>query len=260
MPEPIIFYDIPSQGTAVKAWSPNTWKTRYALNIKGIPYKTVWVEYPDIESVMRKIGALPTETNANGTPHYTLPAIYDPNTKTALAESALIARYLDKTYPDTPRLIPEGTAALHAAFTQAFRAVLTKDLMPITIPATADHLPPRSEAYFRATREVFFGGPLQELAPPGPKREKHWAEVKKAFGTYAQWLHADGVDKPFILGDKIGYADVTIASFAVWIRIVLGEDSKEWTDLKTWDGGRWATYMDTFKQYEDVDAGEAAVL
>ena len=23
---------------------------RYCLNIKGIPYKTVWVEYPDIEA------------------------------------------------------------------------------------------------------------------------------------------------------------------------------------------------------------------
>ncbi|OJT08102.1 hypothetical protein TRAPUB_1037 [Trametes pubescens] len=259
MPEPIVLYDIPSQGTAVKSWSPNTWKIRYALNIKGIPHKTVWVEYPDIEALMRKIGALPTGTNPDGSPQYTIPTIYDPNTKTVLADSALIVRYLDKTYPDTPRLIPAGTDALHAAFTQAFRSVLVEDLFPITVPATADHLPPRSEAYFRATREVLFGVPLQELSPPGPKREKHWAGLQKAFGTYAQWLQADGVDKPFFLGDKIGYADISIASYTVWIRVVLGEDSKEWMDFKTWDGGRWATYMDAFKQYEYVDVGEAAV-
>ena len=29
---------------------------RYCLNIKGIPYKTVWVEYPDIEGVLKKLG------------------------------------------------------------------------------------------------------------------------------------------------------------------------------------------------------------
>ena len=69
MSKPIVFYDIPGNAHSHKAWSPNTQKTRcallsrlrdvkvisersdlfsYSLNYKGIPYKTVWVEYPDI--------------------------------------------------------------------------------------------------------------------------------------------------------------------------------------------------------------------
>lgn len=64
MTQPVVFYDIPGNAHPQKAWSPNTQNTRYAsrreqeglltdtlryiLNYKGIPYKTVWVEYPDI--------------------------------------------------------------------------------------------------------------------------------------------------------------------------------------------------------------------
>ncbi|EIW58149.1 uncharacterized protein TRAVEDRAFT_124779 [Trametes versicolor FP-101664 SS1] len=260
MPAPIIFYDIPSKDLVPKAWSPNTWKTRYTLNVKGIPYKTIWVEYPDIEAAMHKIGALPTSRRPDGTPLYTLPAIYDPNTETVLSESAAIARHLDKTYPDTPRLIPAGTDALHAAFHYAIHSVVDPDRRPLFVPAVPEHLLPRSQAYFHTTREVLFGGSLRDVAPPGPKREKHWVGLRKAFGTVAQWFQADGIDKPFLLGDNIGFADITLASFLVSTRIVFGENSEEWKNIMTWDNGRWARYMDAFSKYEEVDEGEEVVL
>ena len=69
---------------------------RYVLNIKRIPYKTVWVEYPDIKPLCLKIGASPAESLPDGSPLYTLPVIYDPNTQTPVSDSAAIARYLDK--------------------------------------------------------------------------------------------------------------------------------------------------------------------
>ncbi|KZP02399.1 hypothetical protein FIBSPDRAFT_808778, partial [Athelia psychrophila] len=65
----ITLYDIPSRNSS-KAWSPNLWKARLALNIKGLPYRTVWVEYPDIEQLCKKIGA--AKTNSAAAP-YTLP-------------------------------------------------------------------------------------------------------------------------------------------------------------------------------------------
>ncbi|TBU52346.1 hypothetical protein BD310DRAFT_998700 [Dichomitus squalens] len=61
-------------------WPPNTWKNRFSLDIKGIPYKTVWVESPDIEPLCKKIGATAAEERRDGTPLYTLPFIHDPNT------------------------------------------------------------------------------------------------------------------------------------------------------------------------------------
>ncbi|CDO76082.1 hypothetical protein BN946_scf184649.g8 [Trametes cinnabarina] len=260
MPEPILFYDIPCNN-AQKTWSPNTWKTRYCLNIKGLPYKTIWVEFPDIEAVSRKIGATATEKEPDGSPYYTLPTIYDPNTRTTISDSAAIARYLDRTYPDTPRLIPYETDALHAAFNHAFRGIILMDLARIMIPATAHCLSPRSKAYFRATREPIFGTKLEDVAPPGPKRDESWDRVKKALHTLTQWLEADGTtDRLFVLGDKIGFADATVAGFLVWIRVILGADSKEWTDVKTADGGRWDRFMEAFGKYEAVDAGEDVVL
>ncbi|KAI0322567.1 hypothetical protein OF83DRAFT_1080149 [Amylostereum chailletii] len=60
MSSPITLYDIPGNAWPKKAWSPNCWKVRYFLNMKDIPHKTIWVEYPDIEPEMKKIGAKPT--------------------------------------------------------------------------------------------------------------------------------------------------------------------------------------------------------
>lgn len=209
---------------------------------------------------MRKIGAPPTERRADGSPKYTLPALYDPNTRTAVAESAAIARYLDRAYPDTHRVIPAEADALHAAFDAAFLALSLAHLVPLIVPEVPAHLRPRSEAYFRATREVELGAPLQDVAPPGPKREGHWAGLRGVFGTFAQWLRADGTEKPFFLGESIGYADVVLASFVLCFRILHGEDSEEWAEIKSWDEGRWVRLVDAFKQFEAVDDGEDAVL
>jgi len=41
----IIFYDIASD-KPLRTFAPNPWKTRLALNFKGIPYRTEWVRIP----------------------------------------------------------------------------------------------------------------------------------------------------------------------------------------------------------------------
>lgn len=235
-----------------------TFICRYSLNIKGLPYTTVWTEYPDIAGLCQKIGAAPTSKGPDGSPKYTLPVIFDPNTRTAVSESAAIARYLDKTYPDTPALIPPETDALHAAFLHTF-AALAKNLLPVMVRATSVQLNPRSEEYFRTTREAMFGAKMEEVAPVGSeKRAEYWTGVEKVLHLFAEWLEADGKQKSFFLGEKVAFADIAIASFLVWVRVVLGKESKEWTDVLTWDGGRWARLIDTLKTYEAVDAGADA--
>ena len=39
---------------------------RYALNYKKLPYKTVWLQVQEIESVAKKLGAKPTKVKPNG--------------------------------------------------------------------------------------------------------------------------------------------------------------------------------------------------
>lgn len=98
------------------AWAPKSWRIRYrspAANsnqdpylytqlhkvyYKGIPYKTEWLEYPDIEGKLKELGISLTSIKQDGQPFYPLPAIFDPNTSTGIADSYSIARYLDKTY------------------------------------------------------------------------------------------------------------------------------------------------------------------
>ncbi|KAL6297916.1 hypothetical protein BKA93DRAFT_831138 [Sparassis latifolia] len=247
----ITLYDIPSRDIKDNAWSPNTWKTRFSLNYKGLPCKTVWVEYPDIARVCQEIGAEPTSTSEYDTPKYTLPVIYDPSTKTVLAESAKIARYLDKTYPDTPVLIPRGSSALHAAFQDAFAQMVSQPALPLMLPATNNILNPSSEAFYRRTRESWFGK-LEDWSPPGPIREKHWEELRAALARVAGWMALDDEDKPFFMGDTICYADITIASILVWMKRVLGPESQEWARVKTWDGGKWGSFMQAFDKYEMV--------
>ncbi|KZP23392.1 hypothetical protein FIBSPDRAFT_919171 [Athelia psychrophila] len=93
----IIFYDIPSK-LAVKSGRPTLEsRLRLALNIKGLPYQTVWVEFPNIDRVCKDIGAKPTD-------------------------SLEIARYLDNQYPETIAMFPKGSQALQAAFKEAMSA------------------------------------------------------------------------------------------------------------------------------------------
>ena len=186
---------------------------RYCLNIKGLPYKTVWVEFPDIAPLCKKLGAPGSETRRDGSQSYTVPFIYDPSTQTYVAGSDAIARYLDRTYPDTARVVPKDTEALHAAFQHSFSGLLLgRDMLSIMIPAVHDALNPASQAYFRKTREKRFGK-LEELAPAGSeKRAKHWQGVKNAFHTIGTWMNVDGEELLFLGGNKVCQADLGVAA------------------------------------------------
>ena len=49
----IILYDLASvTGTC---FSPAVWRVRLLLNYKRIPYRTVWVEFPDIQRVLQEL-------------------------------------------------------------------------------------------------------------------------------------------------------------------------------------------------------------
>lgn len=222
---------------------------RYSLNIKGIPYRTVWVEFPDIEPLCKKIGAPASMKRRDGTPLYTLPVIFDPNTGATVAESGAIALYLDKAYPGTVALVPRGTEALHAAFQQAAWTVLgTTDMAAITVPRAMEVVRERSAAFYRETREKWWGK-IEEMAPPGSaKRKRHWEAVGDAYHKIAGWLDAgagEGEQRLFFLGEgreKVCFADLFVAGFLKWV--LYGEDSEEWQDVLRWDGGRWGRFVD----------------
>jgi len=247
MADIITLYDIPNTNPS-KAWSPNLWKARFALNIKGLPYRTVWVEYPDIEPLCKKIGAAKTNSLSAA---YTLPVIHDPAHNAVVSDSIEIARYLDKTYPDTIPLFPRGSQALQAAFQSAHESTVAQAMYLIMLPLSCAQLNPASEAYFRRTREAIFGMKMEEFSPLGPTRDLHWKTLSAGHQVMAGWL-AKNEQGPFVMGDQISYADATIAAYLIWMRTVFGSESAEWKDVLTWQDGKWAAYLEEFKRFEQV--------
>ncbi|KAK0203263.1 hypothetical protein DFS33DRAFT_976958 [Desarmillaria ectypa] len=245
----IIFYDIPSK-LPINACSPNTWKARYALNFKGIPYRTEWIEFPDIEALYKRLGVSASATKPDGvTPYYSLPLIHDLSTDAIISESAAIAEYLDATYPDTPRLFPPGTRALHAAFTVAFEAQLLKAITPLLVPAANAVLNPRSQAFFRRTREEAFGVTLEDMDLREERRDRQWALFKHDLGKVDKWITNGDA---FVTGNVPTFADITVCGWMLSFRIVFGEDSPEWKDLSVWHDGRWGRLVKSFEKYEVV--------
>ncbi|KAJ7644284.1 glutathione S-transferase [Roridomyces roridus] len=244
---PLLLYDIPSKASGT-AWSPNTWKIRYALNFKGLPFKTVWTEYPDIEGLAITIGAKPTDVRG-GSPYYSLPVIQDPNTGAVISDSALIAEYLDEAYPETPKLIPAGTRALQTSFRVAYKH-LTEASAQFIIPSIPDILYPRSREYYVRTREIRFGKKLSEVMPVGDAHDAAWAQLKAGFTKVSGWMNDD---EPFVMGNVVTFADFVLAGELQWFMKGFGETSPKWQDILTWDGGRWAKLLDSLKGYEGLD-------
>lgn len=237
----------------------NLYSFRFALNYKGLKYRTEWVEYPDIEPLCKKIGAPPTWTPKNGPPLYTLPVIYDPSTDTVVVDSVRIADYLDKTYPDTPRLFPPGTRALQAAFQVACFTVFgpRQELWKLVALAACLNLNERSQEFFRRTREADEGMKLEEIAPLGSElREENWRAFEEDLGIIAKWYDKARVDGegPFITGgDKPVHADMVMGGFFLWLRQTLGRDSADWQRVISLDHGRWARFLAVLERYEYVD-------
>ena len=48
---------------------------RFTLDYKGLQYKTVWTEYPDIAATCQSLNIPPTGKWPDGSPMYTLPAL-----------------------------------------------------------------------------------------------------------------------------------------------------------------------------------------
>lgn len=224
---------------------------RYALNLKGLKYKTEWVEYPDIEPVLKKLGALPADKKPDGRDHYTLPVIYDPNTKKVVEDSAKIAKYLDDAYPNTPRLFPVGTDAFQAMFHDFIWSDVGHPLLLNILADTADSLLPRSQEYFRSTREENYGMKLEEL-----RGEKVWKKVEAGLEKLEGYLAKNGEGNDLLLMGAQGgitYSDIQVASILLWARLVWGESSENWKRLAGFHGGKWGRFCAQFAKFEQVD-------
>ncbi|ODM23673.1 hypothetical protein SI65_01262 [Aspergillus cristatus] len=245
--KPILFYDIAS-GPPATCFAPNPWKTRYALNFKGVNYQTEWVELPDVTGVRKRLGAPPNRTHRDGSAFYTLPVIHDLSTGDIVGDSLEIAQYLDKTYPDGPSLFPHGSTVSHDAkglnilvdtlFTQ--HVVLFIHGMPLN-PATAK----ASKATFCERAGV---DDWEKLTVRGEERAKVLNSFKQALGNLAD-LYKKNTEGPFLEGATPSYADLIVGAWLSFAKAT----SKEWEDIQTWHNGIFGKLHQALEKYAEIN-------
>ncbi|EKM51675.1 uncharacterized protein PHACADRAFT_261958 [Phanerochaete carnosa HHB-10118-sp] len=243
--EAIVLYDVSKIHPT--PWNPNTWKTRFALNMKRLKFTTEWVEYPDIESTLKKLGAPPTGKTSDGRDYYTLPTIFDPNTKKVVTDSVVIAKYLDETYPDDVKLIPAGTDAFQEMFHEFIWMNVGIPLMASGFVDALGVMDARSGEYFRVTRERMFGKKFEEFG------EAEWQKVEAGLGALKRYLEANGKgDDLLLMGPQVGitHSDLQFAGMLACGKDVWGENSEQWKRLMGFHGGKWSRYYAQFIKFE----------
>ncbi|KAA1472654.1 hypothetical protein DENSPDRAFT_778705 [Dentipellis sp. KUC8613] len=248
-PPSITLYDIPS--AMPEPWAPNIWRIRFILNYKRLPYRTVWIDFNNVEPTLRSINAPPTSMGRDGRPIYTLPVIADPQRggyPVVLSNANTIAEYLEVNYPARP-IFPEGSRALQVTFVHYLNDVVVKPLLPIMVPLSHMRLPERTQAHFRAGSQAGMPGYLA----PGPQREQAWMAVKEKFDFLAVLLDKnsppDG-DGVVAMGRELSYADFAVCSVLVWVERVAPHDG--WARMRQWGGGRWVRLYDRCRDYMDT--------
>ncbi|KAF8509360.1 hypothetical protein BU17DRAFT_70460 [Hysterangium stoloniferum] len=233
----ITLYDVSCREGKPLGWNDMGMRARLSLNFKGLQYRTVWLEYPDIEPTMKRIGASPGGTKPDGSPKYTIPVIVDPahaapdGTPIPITDSWKIAEYLDEKYPEPGLLFPKGTKALQSLFHDY---AVTKGLYkaaPMLLYSVLGLLSDESHVHWRTYQEAAFGAKLEDLCPVGSQKwEEQSAIVKKV-------LDKNGTDGPFVLGAQVTFADFILVSMLEMISKVIPD---EWEKIiQHLDNGRW---------------------
>lgn len=270
--ETTTFYDIAS-APPLRTFAPNPWKTRFALNFKGIPYQTQWVQMPQIASLREGLGVLANRTLPDGSPFHTLPMIKDATTNRLIGDSFEIALYLDETYPDAPKLFHPRTIGLTAALNAQVDSLFTPftllcDKMPFD-PSVIEEV----IAIF-AKRAGTGGKDIQQEVSDEQREEMlvsfeaKLGELAKAYwhtgGTTDHIWRAGGTEKeqvqrpppgrelpgPFLDGDEPAYPDFIVGA---WLKMMEASmRPEEWQRMRSWQGGLWANLVDALSEWSEI--------
>ncbi|KAB2569268.1 hypothetical protein DBV05_g12058 [Lasiodiplodia theobromae] len=133
-------------------------------------------------------------------------------------DSTPIALFLESTYPAPPLTPPSGhdlaiQSRARAAVGPAFRTSIT--------PRELRILSPRSQEYFRRTREAALGVQrLEELLEPPGKEEEVWRGVEGAMREVGEMMRTSKAEGPFVLGERPCQTDFWIAGALQAARVV----------------------------------------
>lgn len=204
----IIMFDLASKD-GNKCWSLNPWKTRFALNFKGLDYTTEFLEYPDLKT---RISPHLPDLDA-----YTIPTIAYSDGR-YIADSRVIAGVLEKDHPSPP-------LHLESEYLKRLEKVMP-EIMPAVKGNYIPQIPKRllneaSVPYWYRTREAKFGMTLDALEE-AEGGSKGWATAAPLLQQVTAWLKEKS-EGPFFEGETVSYADFVWAGFLIFFRRI-GDD------------------------------------
>jgi glutathione S-transferase len=183
---------------AARPFSPHCWKAVMALAHKGLDFDRNAVCFTEVAEV-------------EGGASKTLPVIRDGSK--VVADSFLIAAYLEETYPDRPSLFGgEGGEAM-ARFVESWtQSTLHPALNVIALKEIHDRLGPEDQAYFKPSREARLGKTFEQVAA---QRE---AEIA-GFPARLTPLRVMLKSQPWIGGSSPLFADYIVFGALQWARV-----------------------------------------
>ena len=209
MAQEIVLYDLPSKDPC-KSWSLNPWKTRLLLNFKGIPYKTIWLEYPEIEPFCKSVG-IPPHNSGNEIADYTLPIVKFLDGR-YIMHSQEIASELEKFYP-------EPSLHIDVVMLEQLQTIIRGSILrygALFIVGTSKNLlREESKGYFDRERGKRYG-PLEQVERETDVEEM-WERVGDGLRQIGTKSRANS-EGPFLEGQRVSAGDFVIVGFMQWFR------------------------------------------
>lgn len=194
---PIQLYEL--VGRDDRRFSPYCWRTRLALEHKGLDYETIPVRFSDKDLI-----AFSGQER--------VPVIRDGDT--VVSDSWVIAEYLEDAYPQAPSIFGGETGRGLARFINVWAdRSLNGTLIKLVIADIFDHVDPEDRDYFIENRSARFG------KPPAQVQTRSEADLK-AFSAAVSTIGAalDGQD--FLSGDSPAYGDYIVFGAFAWARAI----------------------------------------
>lgn len=182
-----------------RPFSPHCWKIAMALAHKGLAFECVptrFLEVPEVEGGASKI----------------VPVIRDGDK--LVADSFAIALYLEETYPQRPSLFGGEGGKAAARFIERWSQLTVHPFLGgAALLDIHDRLDPADRAYFRQSREVRYGKPLEQVVAG---REERLAGFRAALEPLRSMLSY----QPFIGGSGPLFGDYIVFGAFQWVRVI----------------------------------------
>ncbi|MBR1144766.1 glutathione S-transferase family protein [Bradyrhizobium sp. AUGA SZCCT0431] len=184
---------------AARPFSPYCWRTRMALAHKGLSAQTIPWCFTEKDAIA---------------PHGSerVPVLLDGDT--SVVDSWTIANYLEDKYPDRPSLFGgEGGRAMARMLNWWGDVTVIGGLSPMIVADIPLNLKPVDAAYFRKSREVRFGKPLEEVVADRD-------ETVEGFRRSLDPLRLTLKTQSYLGGEQPNYADYIVFGGFQWARVV----------------------------------------